>query len=478
MKIPGRWIVGIVVSALAGTPMASKAAGEAAGEEVAPPRNVILFVGDGMGISTITATRILAGQMAGQTGEEHVLPFEQFPNVALVKTYNTDAQVPDSAGTMSAMMTGEKTRIGVFGVRASVERSDCAGALKAELPTLLEQAEDAGLATGVVTTTRITHATPGATYAHVPNRDWEADRQLPAIATEQGCRDIARQLIEFDHGDGIDVVLGGGRVLFLPDDVADPEYPSVMGVRGDDRNLIDEWIGAASERRYVWNKAGFDALPRKTGQVIGLFEPSHLQFDIEREKDGAGEPSLSDMTRFAIERLRQNPRGYFLMIEGGKIDHAHHAGNAHRALTDGIALANAVAVANELTDAADTLIMVTADHSHTFTIAGYPKRGNPILGKVEAPAGEHAEDANGRPYTTLGYANGPGYRESVPDLTDVDTTAVDFLQVAGIPMESETHGGEDVAAFARGPNAEALRGVIEQNLLYNIMRDALLPADR
>jgi alkaline phosphatase len=184
------------------------------------------------------------------------------------------------------------------------------------------------------------------------------------------------------------------------------------------------------------------------------------------------------MTRFAIERLRQNPRGYFLMIEGGKIDHAHHAGNAHRALTDGIALANAVAVANELTDAADTLIVVTADHSHTFTIAGYPKRGNPILGKVEAPAGEPAEDANGRPYTTLGYANGPGYRESVPDLTDVDTTAVDFLQVAGIPMESETHGGEDVAAFARGPNAEALRGVIEQNLLYNIMRDALLPADR
>ncbi|MFM8354367.1 MAG: alkaline phosphatase [Gammaproteobacteria bacterium] len=468
-----RLLVGIALSALATTQITSEALAEAAA-----PRNVILFVGDGMGISTITATRILAGQLAGQTGEEYVLPFERFPNVALVKTYNTDAQVPDSAGTMSAMMTGEKTRIGVFGIRASVERSDCAAALRAQLPTLLEQAEDAGLATGVVTTTRITHATPAATYAHVPNRDWEADRQLPATANEQGCRDIARQMIEFNHGDGIDVMLGGGRVLFLPDDVADPEYPSVMGVRGDDRNLIDEWVAGASERRYVWNQSGFDALPKQTGQVIGLFEPSHLQFDIERGKDGAGEPSLSDMTRFAIERLRQNPRGYFLMIESGKIDHAHHAGNAHRALTDGIALANAVAVADELTDAADTLIVVTADHSHTFTIAGYPKRGNPILGKVEAPAGEPAADAKGRPYTTLGYANGPGYRESVPDLTDVDTTAVDFLQVAGIPMESETHGGEDVAAFARGPNATALRGVIEQNLLYNIMRDALLPADR
>jgi alkaline phosphatase len=200
-----------------------------------------------------------------------------------------------------------------------------------------------------------------------------------------------------------------------------------------------------------------------------------MQFDIDRAADPGGEPSLADMTRFAIERLQQNANGFFLMVEGGKIDHAHHGGNAHRALTDTVAFADAVAVAAAATDPADTLILVTADHSHTLTISGYPRRGNPILGKVVPPAGEAAADAAGRPYTTLSYANGPGFRETVPDLTDVDTTTRDFLQVATLPMQSETLGGEDVAAFARGLNADALHGVIEQNLLFNIMRDALLP---
>ena len=129
---------------------------------------MILFLGDGMGVSTVTAARIFAGQQQGGSGEEYVLPFETFPNVALVKTYNTDSQVADSAGTMSAIMTGEKTRIGVIGVAASVPQNDCASALQNALPTLLEDAEDEGLATGIISTARITHATPAATYAHSP----------------------------------------------------------------------------------------------------------------------------------------------------------------------------------------------------------------------------------------------------------------------------------------------------------------------
>jgi alkaline phosphatase len=265
----------------------------------------------------------------------------------------------------------------------------------------------------------------------------------------------------------------------MPSDADDPEYQGIKGVRGDDRDLIKAWQQGAKDRHYVWNDEQLRAIASSSGQLLGLFDPSHLQFDIERvKKDGAGEPSLAEMTRTAIERLSNNPQGFFLMVEGGKIDHAHHAGNAHRALTDTIAFADAVAAADGMTSADETLILVTADHSHTFTIAGYPKRGNPILGKVEAPAGEPAADARGRPYTTLGYANGPGFREELPDLSDVDTTAVDFLQVAGVPMESETHGGEDVAAYARGPNAAALRGVLEQNRLYNIMADVLFPSAR
>jgi alkaline phosphatase len=247
-------------------------------------------------------------------------------------------------------MTGEKTRIGIFGVNASVERNDCKAALSNTLPTLLERAEDAGFATGIVSTTRITHATPAATYAHVPNRDWESDQQLPAAAREEGCRDIARQLVEFSHGDGIDVILGGGRALFMPSDADDPEYQGIKGVRGDERDLIKAWQQGAKDRHYVWNDEQLRAIASSSGQLLGLFDPSHLQFDIERvKKDGAGEPSLAEMTRTAIERLSNNPQGFFLMVEGGKIDHAHHAGNAHRALTDTIAFADAVAAADGMT---------------------------------------------------------------------------------------------------------------------------------
>lgn len=439
------------------------------------PRNVILFLGDGMGVSTITAARIYAGQMEGGPGEDHVLSFERFPNVALVKTYNTDAQVADSAGTASALMTGEKTRIGHISVAADVPHGDCAAALDGSLPTLLEQAEDQGFATGVVSTARITHATPAATYAHVPDRDWESDAQLPAGAAEAGCRDIARQLVEFDHGDGIDVMLGGGRTAFLPAGVADPEYPDKAGGRADGRNLIDAWTEAYPTGRYVWNQTGFEGLEAGgDGPVLGLFEPSHMQYEADRAGDAAGEPSLADMTRFAIGRLQHNPNGFFLMVEGGRIDHGHHAGNAYRALEDTVAMAEAVEVARLMTNAEDTLIVVTADHSHTFTISGYPKRGNPILGKVEGPGGTEVLDSEGRPYTTVGYMNGPGYREELPDLTDVDTTDPSYRQVAGYPLTSETHGGEDVAAFAHGLNATAVYGVMEQNRLFDVMQMALL----
>ncbi len=435
-------------------------------------RNVILFLGDGMGVSTVTAARIFQGQGQGLAGEEHLLSFERFPNVALVKTYNTDAQVPDSAGTMTAIMTGEKTRIGVVGVSAEVNRNDCAAALERELPTLLEMAEDQGYATGVISTTRITHATPAATFAHTPNRNWESDADLPDRAAAEGCRDIARQMVEFDRGNGIDVMLGGGRSRLLPRDMADPEYPDRTGMRIDGKDLVAQWLAAADGRSYVWHQSQFKNLaPDAPGQVLGLFEPSHLHFEADRNP--ATEPSLAEMTRFAISRLQREPRGFFLMVEGGRIDHAHHVTNAYRALTDTVAMAEAVAVAVDMTNPAETLILVTADHSHTLTISGYPRRGNPILGKVETTAGEMAKDSEGRPYTTLSYANGPGHQTERADLRGQDTTAPRYRQLATIPMPVETHAGEDVAAYAIGLNAEQVHGVMEQNRLFHVMREAL-----
>jgi alkaline phosphatase len=464
-------------------------------------RNVILFLGDGMGISTVTAARILEGQHQGLSGEENLLAFEKLPYVALSKTYSANQQTSDSAPTMSAIMTGLKTNDGLISVTERVERGDFRAVAANSAKTLLERAEDRGMATGVVTTTRITHATPAACYAHSPDRDWESDADQSDAANEAGFPDIARQLIEFAHGDGLEVALGGGRSKFLPRTVRDPENPDKAGERRDGRDLTREWQARYPESAYVWNKMQLDAIdPTKVRHLLGLFQPSHLQYEHDRANQNTAEPSLTQMTAKALDVLSRQQRGYFLMVEGGRIDHAHHAGNAYRALTETIEFSRAVKLAMDRTDPRDTLIIVTADHSHTLTISGYPKRGNPILGKVVEPghaARDYAHDALGLPYTTLGYGNGPGYTggsvaqpegsKKFPhhgfgyhgitagrsDLTNVDTSAPDYLQESTIPMEGETHGGEDVAIYARGPQAYLVRGVLEQHVIFHVMAEAL-----
>ena len=449
---------------------------------------MILFVGDGMGLSTQTAARIYEGQTKGKPGEENRLAFETLPYSALSKTYSWDQQTSDSAPTMTAMVTGYKAREGMLSVNQTSARGDCSAANTAakSLKTILEYAADSGRATGIVSTARLTHATPAATYAHTPVRDWEADSNQPAGC---GVKDIARQLIEVSPSvrSSLKVAMGGGRTYFLPkkvgaNDFFDPEYGTVKGRRNDGRNLTAEWLSTRGPgAAYVWNKAQFDAInPATTEHLLGLYEPSHMQFESDRTTDTGGEPSLTEMTEKSIRMLQKSSTGFFLHVEAGRIDHAHHGGNAKRALVDTVELSNAVRKAMEMTSDQDTLIIVTADHSHVFTLAGYPHRGNDILGLVrDVPAVDGnptttSKDANGLPYTTLGYQNGPGYRGPLgrPDLTNVDTAALGFLQEAAVPLGSETHAGEDVAVFARGPKAYLVRGSMEQNWIFHVMREA------
>lgn len=439
-------------------------------------KNVIIFIGDGMGVSTITAARIFDGQSRGESGEENSLAFETFPYVALSKTYNHDAQVPDSAGTATAMLSGAKTRIGVVGIAHDNPRGQCAGSQDHHLQSLVEKAESAGLRTGVVTTTRLTHATPGSTYAHAPSRDWEDDSRLTDEAKAEDCKDIARQFIDFPYGDGIDVAMGGGRRHFLPKTASDPEVPGKTGRREDGRNLVKDWQAQNPNGIFAWNKEGFDKANAQTSKFLGLFEQSHMRYEADRAEDIGGEPSLAAMTGKAIDMLSQSDKGFVLMVEGGRIDHAHHGGNAHRALKDTQAFSNAVQTALDMVDLSETLIIVTADHSHVFTMAGYPVRGNPILGLVHSP--EDAKNAtqakDGKPYTTLGYHNGPGAVSGKrEDLSDKDTTHRDFQQQALVPTSSETHGGEDVAIYATGAGSALISGVMEQNVIYHVMNHAL-----
>src|SRR5262249_7066391 len=142
------------------------------------------------------------------------------------------------------------------------------------LDTILEIFERDGRSTGVVTTARLTHATPAACYAHIPERDAESDADLPAALREQGGGDIARQLVEWGggRGDGPEVAMGGGRSMFLPQDAADPEEPDKKGRRLDGRDLTAEWLRRLPRSAYVWNSAQLDAIdPARTDHLLGLF---------------------------------------------------------------------------------------------------------------------------------------------------------------------------------------------------------------
>ena len=378
----------------------------------------------------------------------------------------------ESAATMTAMITGVKTNNDVLSLDQRAVRGDYTTAAGTELPTLIELAERAGLATGIVTTARLTHATPAATYAHSVERTWEDDSRLSDEAREAGYPDIARQFAEFAVGNGIEVAFGGGRQHFLPETVADPEYEAATGTRLDSRHLANEWAARHPGGAWVWNQTQFDAIdPETATHVLGLFERGHMQYGHDRTNDGAGEPSLTEMTTKAIDILSRHEQGYVLIVEAGRIDHGHHDGNAYRALTETLELSNAVAAALARTSREDTLVVVTADHSHTLTISGYATRGNPVLGKVVRndargqPRPWYALDLTGRPYTTLNYTNGPGHATTSnqqpagskvfphaprtvdgmgaprPILTFLDTTSPDYLQESLVPAHRRNPRG-------------------------------------
>uniref|UniRef100_A0A8D1MFZ3 alkaline phosphatase n=1 Tax=Sus scrofa TaxID=9823 RepID=A0A8D1MFZ3_PIG len=333
-------------------------------------KNLILFLGDGMGVSTVTATRILKGQMNGKPGPETPLAMDRFPYLALSKTYNVDRQVPDSAGTTTAYLCGVKTNMKVIGVSAAARYDQCNTTQGNEVISVMNRAKKAGKSVGVVTTTRVQHASPAGTYAHTVNRNWYSDVNLPAEAQAQGCQDIATQLV---YNMDIDVILGGGRKYMFPEGTPDPEYPDnprQNGVRKDKRNLVQEWQDKHQGARYVWNRTALIQASQDPSltHLMGLFEPGDMKY--EKERDLSRDPSLVEMTEVALRLLSRNPRGFFLFVEGDR-----------------------------------------------------------VLGGRD-PA---------------------------------------YVQQAAVPLGAETHGGEDVAVFARGPRAHLVHGVQEQSFVAHVM---------
>ena len=455
------------------------------------PKNVIFFLGDGYGIVPMTAARIYAA------GEDGALTMDTLPETAFVKTYSLDAQVTDSAPSMAAYMTGVKTRNEVLsmngdtvavapgkdaatGVSSAVNNCPASGN-GAAATTLLELAIANGRATGVVTTARLTHATPAATYAHICHRNAEYDIARQAVPGGAGFNAAL--------GTGVDVLMGGISQYWRPYSAA-----SRPSGRPDGRDLVAEL--QAKGYTFVNDLTSFNAAPTAAGsKLIGLYDfaPSEGHMSYELDRDPTKEPSLAEMTTKSIELLSKRDKGYFLMVEGGRIDHALHGTNAARMLADAKAFDDAIKAAIDkvkLTDPdlKNTLIVVTADHDHTMVMNGYAAitgkttATNPgILGLMRdyaAPA-TPALDADGKPFTTLAFGNGEnriaGNRALMTALTDAAVTDKNYHQEAAIQMGigGETHGGADVFLGATGLGADGFHGVIDNIDVFNLVRTAV-----
>ncbi|EDW72786.1 uncharacterized protein Dwil_GK16996 [Drosophila willistoni] len=436
-------------------------------------KNVIFFLGDGMSVPTVTASRIYDGQLRGIVGERNRLEFEKFNHVGLSKTYCANKQVSDSACTASAYLSGIKANYLTIGVTADVQLNDCAGARLPQnrLSSIAAWALRGRKSAGLVTTTRVTHASPAGVYAHTSNRDFESDYDVHELGQNpSNCPDIAQQLIESDVGQRLRVILGGGTKKFLPNTTTD--IYGNQGQRLDGRNLINEWqLSKPGNARVVFNRT--DLLnndPRTTDYLLGLFNASHLAYHLD---DSIDTPTLAEMTEAALAVLSKDNNGYFLFVEGGRIDHAHHETKAKKALDETVQFSDAIRKARQMTNPWETLIVVTADHGHTVTISGYPDVNNNITG-----LNSELSDIDQLPYATLSYANGPDYQkfyttnDSVVERVDLRTLDIgdkDARYPHGVPMSEETHGGGDVAVYAHGPWSHLFTGVYEQSCLPSLM---------
>lgn len=285
---------------------------------------------------------------------------------------------------------------------------------------------------------------------------------MPPQAKVAGCKDIARQLIEGEVGQRLNVIMGGGRQMLISDVEGTPADPlDTWACRSQDgRNLLLEW----QERKRMLGQRGKVVQNRielseivsteNVDFVLGIFANGHLKYDHERDD---ATPSLEEMTIKAIEVLStddKNGAGFVLMVEGGLIDQAHHRGTAKRAINEVLAFEKAVAATIDSLDAAgllqDTLIVVTADHSHTLTINGYPERGVSIFGLAGVSRTEQT------PYTILTYGTThQGFQAQQEDgrrRNPAQDNMEDWLytQQGAINTDENTHGGSDVTVHALG----------------------------
>ena len=420
--------------------------------KVGKPRNIIFFLGDGMGTQEITAARYYQGVNEDLNVDR--MPFTGFDTTWSVKPaasapYPPD-YAPDSASTGSMWATGKKT----IDERISQGPSNADNVPGTKLKTILEIAKAKGKKVGDVSTAEITDATPAVLASHMSLRGCQGPANMTACPTETkaagGLGSIAEQ--EVDHK--VDVLLGGGRARFEQSITGGPDAGKTV-------------VQSAQGKGYSYVKDASGLAAAKKTPLLGLFHTGNMTVEwsgpaaslgkgsapatCSESNRPANEPSLADMTSKAISLLQNSSKGFFLQVEGASIDKQDHATNACGQLGETVAFDKAIGVAlNYQKKHPDTLIVATADHAHTSQIVADDASGSGLPTGYSTNLTTKDGSVLTLTYGTAGY----GGSGSAP---------------AGTPP-SQQHTGAVVPVWGIGPRAYKVLGTNDHTDLFSLLQ--------
>jgi len=394
-------------------------------------KNVIYFIGDGMGLSQVYLTSMLEGRP---------LSLMKTPYIGLVKTHSANSWVTDSAAAGTALASGFKTNNGMINILPD-------GTV---VPTIFEVAKTYGVRTGIVVTCRVTHATPAAFYAHVKSRDEE--------------NEIARQLVE---NETVDVVMGGGWANFLPKDLG--------GKRDDNLNLIE----LAKEKGYIYVKTReeLSKISADSDKILALFAPSHLDPASSRKE----QPMLYEMVEKVLEILSKDDEPFFLMVEGSQIDWEAHDNDIYGVWKEVKEFDKAVQVALDFAlKRGDTLVIVTADHEtgglglssgdyrvDVDKIRNFKKTTDWIMANYSPKDREKFKKAI-EEYFGLTLSDEDLNRISMSKNPKIELGRI-LGEKVSVGWTTTTHSGTPVPIFAFGPGAENFTGFLDNTEIPRII---------
>ena len=430
----------------------------------APPRelarNVILLIGDGMGPSHFGAAWLYSNRVLGR--DLNMSRLMKKGHTAYLVNDTADAIVTESAAAAGQIATGQR-----MAARAISMSADG----RTPVRTIMEMASARRMATGLVTTSGITDATPAAFAAHLPDRADESS--------------AAEQELKL----GVDVLMGGRRQFFLPE--------SAGGKRRDGRNLLDEARAAG----YTVAQDAGELAAAPDGKLLGLFNMSNMSYEIDRAR--SAEPSLAEMTRKALATLARNRNGFLAMIEGGRIDHAAHLNDAPAAIRDTLAFDDAVGVAMAFVQRhPDTLLIVTADHeTGGMALIGHSKESRNYVGidleaiaragasfqTIIAQLGEPPEAAKIKEVVRQSLAIELSDAEAATVADDtlrkldpynystatVHTLAFVLRPYLRVGWGSQTHTASPLLLFGEGPGARRIAGLMHNTEVFTVIKAAL-----